>query len=73
MITRKNISRLFYIYTEATLAVFMAGCAFVELGCYFYLPQFFQPIALLAAVSFVFVTIYLVAFIYSCEKKWTEQ
>lgn len=72
MITRKNISRIFYIYTEATLAVFMTALALVELGCYFAVPEFFQPVALGAAVTFVFVAIYLVTFIYNCEKKWSE-
>lgn len=72
MITRKNISRLFYIYTEASVAVLLGVFSLIELACYFAVPEFFQPVALGSAVVFLFMTIYLVVFIYNCEKKWSE-
>jgi len=72
MITRKNISRIFYIYSEASVAVLLGICSLIELGCYLAVPEFFQPIALGAAVVFCLLTIYLVVFIYNCEKKWSE-
>lgn len=72
MITRKQISRLFYIYSEASVAVMLGFFSIIELACYFAVPEFFQPLALGGAVVLAFMTISLAVYIYNCEKKWSE-
>lgn len=66
--TRKQINRIFYIYTEATAAVFLAGCSIVELMCFFVVPEFFQPLAATSAAAFAAMTAACIRKIYNEEK-----
>jgi hypothetical protein len=64
----RNLKRIFYIYTEANVAVMMSLIILIELASYFVSPLFFQPFCLAFAGIAAAITMSLVYRIYRCEK-----
>jgi len=65
-----NLSRIFYIYTEASFAVFLLAVASIELLCYLLMTT--GPIAQLALVAasvFALIAVSQVLFIIYQERK----
>lgn len=68
----KNITlkRIFFIYSEASLAVFLAAIALVELICY--IALFREPLAfipLIAAIGFAVLSATLALVVYRDAKR----
>jgi hypothetical protein len=69
---KKSLKRIFFIYSEATLAVFFAAMSLLEVACYFAIPSsvsFAGELALGAAIGFALMTVVLVNVIYRNEKR----
>ena len=62
----KSLKRLFYIYTEAAMAVFFALGGLLELVCGLAAPEI-QVIAFPASVAFLAIAMGNVIYIYRCE------
>ena len=73
---RSNLSRLFYIYSELSLAVFLSGGALIELICGFGLMNrgvdSLAYLAFGAVVFFSLVAISSVRKVYLLEKKFNS-
>ena len=73
MITRKQLNRIFYIYSNASVAVFTAVAAVIEIICGLVLQfAFDNPVYMLcypAAVCFTAMTIGLVTDVYADAKR----
>ncbi len=65
----KTLSRIFYIYSNASVAVLMAVCCFVELVCSFFVPEFFQYLTIPAAAFFGIVSVSMARSVYVDAKK----
>ena len=59
-----NIKRIFFIYSEASLAVFFIIMALLELICYFALPDALKLLPLLGTMIFVSIAAILILIIY---------
>ena len=67
-----TLKRIFFIYSEAILAVFFAAMSLLELVCYFVIPDsLFAWIALSAAVGFALIAASMVNIIYQTEKRYS--
>lgn len=65
----KTLNRIFYIYSNASVALFMAVCFFVELVCSFFVPEFIQYLTIPAAAFFGIVSVSMARSIYIDAKK----
>ena len=65
----KTLNRIFYIYSNASVAVLMAVCCFVELVCSFFVPEFFQYLTIPASVFFGVVSVSMALTVYRDAKK----
>lgn len=62
------MSRIFYIYTEATVACMMLAAALIETLCGFVLPEPLGGFAFGAAVLFLLAAAHQVRYIINAEK-----
>lgn len=69
LLSRNTLRRVFYVYSEASVAVFMFSMGLVELACYFGAPDFFKPIAFGAFVVFTLIAIGQGLYVYIDAKK----
>jgi len=68
-----NLSRIFFIYTEAHMAVFMLAVALIEFICYLAIPEhFISYVALAAAVAFTAIALSSVLYIVHQERKYSR-
>ena len=67
-----TIKRIFFIYSEASLAVFFAALSLLELACYFVMPpSLFDWVTMSAAIGFALVAASMVNYIYQTEKRYS--
>lgn len=78
--TRRYLDHIFYVYSEANVAVLLALLAAIELGCYLVAPLFWQPFCLGAAALMAFFALLNVLTIVRSERafersrrEWSEQ
>lgn len=64
----KQLNRIFYIYTEASIAVMMAIASLLELVCGLVAPEI-QLLAFPASVAFLAIAVSLVLYIVRAEKR----
>lgn len=64
----KHLNRIFYIYTEASIAVLMAIAGLCELVCGLVVPDI-QFIAFPASVAFLAIAVRNVLYIRRCETR----
>lgn len=69
----RQLNRIFYIYTEANVAVMMFVITLIQVACYFVSPLFFQPFCLAFAAIAAAITISLVWSIYRSEREWNNR
>lgn len=67
--TRNTLNRIFYIYSDASAAVFMAACSLVELACFFAVPRFFEWLCFSSFLGFGAIAVCLAARVYRDAKK----
>jgi hypothetical protein len=65
----KALKRIFYIYTNASVAVLMAICCLIELVCTFFVPEVIQYLTIPASVFFAVVSSSLALSVYRDAKK----
>lgn len=67
------LKRIFFVYHEATLAVFFAALALLEVACYFAIPSshglIVEMLPLTAAIGFALIAALMVNVIYRNETK----
>lgn len=65
-----KLKRIFYIYTEASMAVVMLICALIEAICLIYTPeQGLSYLFLAAAIAFTAIAVHNVRYIVRHERK----
>jgi hypothetical protein len=73
----RNLSRyfshIFYIYSEASVAVMLSICALIELGCYLVVDLFWQPFALASAAFLAVLALLQVITIVRHEREWNAR
>lgn len=69
MLTRKQLSRIFYIYTEAGFALFLLFGAITEVACGYAINGPISIVAYSAAVLFTLFASFLVLYIYIKEQR----
>jgi hypothetical protein len=68
-----SLSRIFFIYTEASLAVLLLILSLVEVLCYFALPDtLLSKLALIAAITFFVIAALNVLYIVHQERKYSH-
>jgi len=75
-IMKQSLKRIFFIYSEATLAVFFAAMSLLEVACYFAIPSsvsLIGELALGAAIGFALIAALMVNVIYRNEKRNSNQ
>lgn len=70
MITRKHLNHIFYVYTEASLAVMLAFGAIVELLAGLFIGGPFSALFFGASALFTFVCIGCIRYIVRAEAKY---
>ena len=73
---KQSLKRIFFIYSEATLAVFFAAMSLLEVACYLAIPSsvsLIGELALGAAIGFALIAALMVNVIYRNEKRNSNQ
>ena len=74
---KQSLKRIFFIYSEATLAVFFAAMSLLEVACYFAIPSshglIVEMLPLTAAIGFALMAALMVNVIYRNEKRNSNQ
>jgi hypothetical protein len=73
---KQSLKRIFFIYSEATLAVFFAAMSLLEVACYLAIPSsvsLIGELALAAAIGFALMSALMVNVIYRNEKRDSNQ
>ena len=65
----KTLNRIFYIYTNASVALLMAVCCLIELACSFFVPMAIQYLTIPATVFFAVVSFGMALDVYRDAKK----
>jgi hypothetical protein len=65
----KTLNRIFYIYSDASVAVLMFAGALVEIVCSFFVPELLLYMTIPASVFFVFAGFSLSLSVYRDAKK----
>lgn len=69
----RQLKRIFYIYSEANVAVMMFVITLLQIGCYFVSPLFFQPFCLAFAAIAAAIAASLVFTVYRHEREWNKR
>ena len=68
-LNRKALNTIFYIYSDASVAVMMLIGFLIEVGCTLALPEFFHYLTIPAAAFFALTTVSLSVSVYRKAKK----
>ena len=68
-LNRKALNTIFYIYSDASVAVMMFIGFLIEVGCTLALPEFFQYLTIPAAAFFGIVSVSMAWAVYVDAKK----
>lgn len=65
----KTLKKIFFIYTDASVALLMAAGFLIELVCSFFVPEIIQYLTIPAAAFFGIVSVSMAASVYKDAKK----